>query len=68
MSADKPKLDSQASAEEVGGDVYDLQILDQGMLGLLVADASGHGLPAALQARDVITGLRMGVVKDQKIS
>ncbi len=27
---------------------------------MAVADARGHGLPAALQARDVIVGLRMG--------
>jgi sigma-B regulation protein RsbU (phosphoserine phosphatase) len=55
-------------ADEVGGDVYDVQRVATGVLGIAVADASGHGLPAALQARDVITGLRMGVVKDQKIS
>ncbi len=55
-------------AEEVGGDVYDALLLDDGLLSLTVADASGHGLPAALQARDVITGLRMGVAKDQKMT
>jgi len=54
-------------AEEVGGDVYDVQRVDSGILGIAIADASGHGLPAALQARDVVTGLRMGVMKDQKI-
>jgi len=35
---------------------------------LAVADASGHGLPAALQARDVATGLRMGIERDLKIT
>lgn len=55
-------------ADEVGGDVYDMQILEQGMLGLLVADASGHGLPAALQARDVIVGMRMGQSHNEKIT
>jgi sigma-B regulation protein RsbU (phosphoserine phosphatase) len=47
-------------AEEVGGDVYDVQDVEAGVLGLMLADASGHGLPAALQARDAVTGLRMG--------
>jgi sigma-B regulation protein RsbU (phosphoserine phosphatase) len=32
-----------------------------------IADASGHGLPAALQARDVITGMRMGMTENLKI-
>jgi serine phosphatase RsbU (regulator of sigma subunit) len=55
-------------AEEVGGDVYDVQRLDAETLSIMLADASGHGLPAALQARDVIIGLRMGVDKDEKIT
>jgi len=55
-------------AEEVGGDVYDVQPIEDGVLGLLIADASGHGLPAALQARDVVTGLRMGIAGEHKIS
>lgn len=55
-------------ADEVGGDVYDLQNVEQGMLGLLVADATGHGLPAALQARDVIVGMRMGQSHNEKIT
>jgi sigma-B regulation protein RsbU (phosphoserine phosphatase) len=48
------------SAEEVGGDVFDAIALGEGALGLTIADASGHGLPAALEARDVVVGLRMG--------
>jgi sigma-B regulation protein RsbU (phosphoserine phosphatase) len=55
-------------AEEVGGDVYDCQPVDEGTYGLTIADASGHGLPAALQARDVMTGLRMGIAQEQKIN
>ena len=35
--------------------------------GVAIADASGHGLPAALQVRDVYTGLRMAVERDFKI-
>lgn len=54
-------------AEEVGGDIYDCQPLDDGAVGITIGDASGHGLPAALQARDVMTGLRMGIAQEQKI-
>lgn len=54
-------------AEEVGGDIYDCQPVGAGTFGLTIADASGHGLPAALQARDVMTGLRMGIAQEQKI-
>jgi sigma-B regulation protein RsbU (phosphoserine phosphatase) len=66
-----PGFDIAAStqpAEEVGGDVYDAQVLDPGMIGLLLADASGHGLPAALQARDVVVGMRMGQTHNEKIT
>jgi serine phosphatase RsbU (regulator of sigma subunit) len=54
-------------AEEVGGDVYDLQPIEDGTLGVLIADASGHGLPAALQARDAVIGVRMGQAHNEKI-
>jgi serine phosphatase RsbU (regulator of sigma subunit) len=56
------------AAEMVGGDLYDYHLFDSSMIGLAVGDASGHGLPAALLARDVITGLRMGVERELKIS
>ena len=56
------------AAELVGGDLYDYHIFDNKMIGLAIGDASGHGLPAALMARDVITGLRMGVERELKIS
>jgi sigma-B regulation protein RsbU (phosphoserine phosphatase) len=55
-------------AQSVGGDLYDFFPIDGETLGFAVADASGHGLPAALQARDVATGLRMGVERDLKIT
>ena len=55
-------------AEEVGGDIYDVQEADNGVLGLMLADASGHGLPAALQARDVVIGMRMGQAENEKIT
>src|SRR5262249_57939061 len=36
-------------------------------VGLRIGDASGHGLPAALEARDVVVGLRMGAARNLKI-
>ena len=59
---------SSTPAHSVGGDLYDFLDVDPETLGIAVADASGHGLPAALQARDVATGLRMGVERDLKIT
>ncbi len=55
------------SADVVGGDVFDALTLSASTLGLLLADASGHGLPAALEARDVVVGLRMGAAQHLKI-
>lgn len=54
-------------AEEVGGDLHDFFEFDRDLLGLAIGDASGHGLPAALMVRDVVTGLRMGLEKELKI-
>jgi len=56
------------AAELVGGDLYDYHYFDSKMIGLAIGDASGHGLPAALLVRDVLTGLRMGVAREFKIS
>jgi sigma-B regulation protein RsbU (phosphoserine phosphatase) len=55
-------------AEEVGGDLYDYIELSDRVLGFAIADASGHGLPAALQARDAIIGLRMGMEETLRIT
>ncbi len=49
------------TAEEVGGDLVDWKALPSGDLAFVLADASGHGLPAALVARDVRTGLRLAL-------
>jgi len=56
------------ATELVGGDLYDYLLLDKRMIGIAIGDASGHGLPAALLVRDVLTGLRMGVERELKIS
>ncbi|TDI34016.1 MAG: hypothetical protein E2P03_04000 [Acidobacteria bacterium] len=53
--------------EAVGGDVFSFIPLAHTTLGILVADSSGHGLPAALQARDVVTGMRMGLADEFKL-
>ncbi len=56
-------------AEEVGGDWFDFLALGppgEGALGIAIGDASGHGLPAALMARDVVIGLRMGLERELK--
>jgi sigma-B regulation protein RsbU (phosphoserine phosphatase) len=55
-------------AELVGGDYFDFIPVSDRILGVAIADASGHGLPAALQVRDVYTGLRMAVERDFKIT
>ncbi len=55
------------SMESVGGDLYDYIPISDKILGFAIADASGHGLPAALQVRDIYVGLRMGMSRDYKI-
>jgi sigma-B regulation protein RsbU (phosphoserine phosphatase) len=55
-------------AEVVGGDFFDFSVFDDDVFSVAVGDASGHGLPAALLVRDVVTGLRMGVEKENKMA
>ncbi len=48
---DRPEFDIYASmdpAKEVGGDFYDFFLIDDDHLGLVMADVSGKGVPAAL--------------------
>ena len=48
---DRPEFDIYASmtpAKEVGGDFYDFFLIDSGHLGIVMADVSGKGIPAAL--------------------
>ncbi|MBN2399167.1 MAG: serine/threonine-protein phosphatase, partial [Candidatus Aminicenantes bacterium] len=42
------------------GDIFDYLPVSDRVMGIAIADSSGHGLPSALLARDVVTGLRMG--------
>jgi sigma-B regulation protein RsbU (phosphoserine phosphatase) len=53
--------------EFVSGDFYDYIPLSDHILGLAIADGSGHGLPAALVVRDIYMGLRMATDRDFKI-
>lgn len=55
------------SAESVGGDFFDFIDLGPDVVGVSIGDASGHGLPAALLVRDVMTGLRMGMEAQLKM-
>ena len=48
---DRPEFDVYATmdpAKEVGGDFYDFFLVDDNHLGLVMADVSGKGVPAAL--------------------
>ncbi len=48
---DRPELDIYATmtpAKEVGGDFYDFFLIDDDHLGMVMADVSGKGVPAAL--------------------
>ncbi|HET7712662.1 MAG TPA: PP2C family protein-serine/threonine phosphatase [Thermoanaerobaculia bacterium] len=54
-------------AEIVSGDFYDFIPVSGNILGLAIADGSGHGLPAALVVRDIYMGLRMATDRDFKI-
>ena len=50
-------------AREVGGDFYDFWELEDGRLGFVVGDATGHGMPAALvmaTARSMLRAVAQG--------
>lgn len=55
-------------AEKVGGDFYDFLDWHSESAVVAVGDASGHGLGAALLARDTVTGIRMGAERFLKIT
>lgn len=54
-------------AELVGGDIFDYYKFNEEEFGFCIGDASGHGIPAALMARDLIVGLRMGLENQMKM-
>ncbi len=53
-------------ADIVGGDLLDITPLAAGTHAIAIGDATGHGLSAALLARDAVTGLRMGLQQQLK--
>ncbi len=57
-----------AEKEKVGGDLFDFVEVPGGGIAIIIADASGHGLPAALMARDVHTAIHMGLMGEIKIT
>lgn len=65
-----PSLEIAATSvacDDVGGDLFDFFPFGPDTLGVAVGDASGHGLPAALVARDVVVGLRVGLDRGMRI-
>lgn len=65
-----PSLEIAATSiacDDVGGDLFDFFPFGADTLGVAVGDASGHGLPAALVARDVVVGLRVGLDRGMRI-
>jgi len=54
---------SMTPAREVGGDFFDIMILEGGRIGIAVADVSGKGVPAALfmmSCRTLLKGAAIG--------
>ncbi len=51
----------------VGGDFFDYCMNNEKSIVFYVGDASGHGIPAALMARDAVIGLRMGLENQMKM-
>src|SRR5215210_7253118 len=51
-------------AREVGGDFYDFHLLSEGRLGLVVGDATGKGVPAALVMSTTCGMLRLAAQSD----
>lgn len=53
---------SMTPAKEVGGDFYDFFMIDETHLGLVIADVSGKGIPAALMMTRAMTLIRGSIM------
>jgi sigma-B regulation protein RsbU (phosphoserine phosphatase) len=59
-----PRLDAYAvnlPSAQVSGDYYDIVRIDEDTVAFVIADAMGHGMPAALLMAAVRAALRMGL-------
>ncbi len=57
-------------ARNVGGDFFDVVLLDDGQIGLAIADVSGKGVPAALfmmSSRTLLKGSAIGLTEPGKV-
>ncbi|MEG0374443.1 MAG: SpoIIE family protein phosphatase [Raoultibacter sp.] len=54
-------------AKEVGGDFYDFMYLDQDRVGLVIADVSDKGIPAAFCMMSVMNRVRMGLMSTERL-
>ncbi len=55
-------------SEAVGGDFFDYFELGQGCIGLVLADVSGHGLPAAIVAANLQAAVRVALTADAPLT
>lgn len=55
------------SADETGGDIYDVVALPDGRIAMLMGDATGHGIGPALSVTQVRAMLRMALRLDGKL-
>lgn len=53
---------------DLGGDLYDFSLEDDGSLDVLIADASGHGIPAALISAMTSISYRLSRLKSGSLS
>ena len=59
---------SMTPAKEVGGDLYDIFLIDEDHLGLVIADVAGKGVPASLLMMAGMTAVRSYSTPDIKPS
>lgn len=53
---------------DLGGDLYDITVEENGSLDVLIADASGHGIPAALISSMTSISYRLSALKSGSLS